>query len=141
MQMQKMNTSKDTKKSEKQDQLKSSLTSSKGAIFFAYNNEQLNYIKLACLSAASVKKHLNLPCTMITDQGSLNHSKENNIFDNVIIEEHKNWVPNVRNYYDTPYASYKGQFNNLNKHDSYYSALMQFETGMDHAGQINEKSF
>ena len=54
---------------------------------------------------------------MITDQGSLNHSKENNIFDNVIIEEHKNWVPNVRNYYDTPYASYKGQFNNLNKHE------------------------
>ena len=56
------------KKSEKQDQLKSSSTSSKGAIFFAYNNEQLDYIKLACLSAASVKKHLNLPCTLITDK-------------------------------------------------------------------------
>lgn len=112
-----MNTSKDTKKSEKQDQLKSSLTSSKGAIFFAYNNEQLDYIKLACLSAASVKKHLNLPCTMITDQGSLNHSKESNIFDNVIVHEKSESTPNIRNYFDTPYANYKAQFNNLNKHE------------------------
>ena len=105
------------KKSEKQDQLKSSLTSSKGAIFFAYNNEQLDYIKLACLSAASIKKHLDLPCTMITDQGSLNHSKESNIFDNVIVHEKNESTPNIRNYFDTPYANYKAQFNNLNKHE------------------------
>ena len=112
-----MNTSKDTKKSEKQDQLKSSSTSSKGAIFFAYNNEQIDYIKLACLSASSVKKHLNLPCTMITDSGSLSHSQKTDIFDNVIVHEKNESTPNVRNYYDTPYANYKAQFNNLNKHE------------------------
>lgn len=112
-----MNTSKDTKKSEKQGQLKSSSTSSKGAIFFAYNNEQIDYIKLACLSAASVKKHLNLPCTMITDSGSLSHSQKTDIFDNVIVHEKNESTPNVRNYYDTPYANYKAQFNNLNKHE------------------------
>jgi len=104
------------KKSEKQDQLKNSSTSSKGAIFFAYNNEQLDYIKLACLSASSVKKHLNLPCTLITDNGSLSHSGKSDIFDNVIIAEHEKDTPNIRNYYDTPYANYKAQFNNLNKH-------------------------
>ena len=53
---------------------------------------------------------------MITDSGSLSHSQKSDIFDNVIIAEHKNWVPNVRNYYDTPYANYNAQFNNLNKH-------------------------
>jgi len=30
---------------------------------------------------------------------------------------------------------------NLNEHHSYYSALIQFETGMNHAGKINESSF
>ena len=30
---------------------------------------------------------------------------------------------------------------NLEKHDAYYSALIQFETGMNHASQINEKTF
>ena len=108
------------KKSEKQDQLKNSSTLSKGAIFFAYNNEQLNYIKLACLSASSVKKHLNLPCTLITDDGSLKYSKGlkiNDIFDNIIVHEKSETIPNIRNYYDTPYASYKAQFNNLNKHE------------------------
>lgn len=30
---------------------------------------------------------------------------------------------------------------NLNEHQSYYSALIQFETGMNHAGKINESSF
>jgi len=30
---------------------------------------------------------------------------------------------------------------NLEEHQSYYSALIQFESGMNHAGQINETSF
>ena len=30
---------------------------------------------------------------------------------------------------------------NLEEHQSYYSALIQFETGMNHAGKINESSF
>jgi len=108
------------KKSEKQDLLKNSSTLSKGAIFFAYNNNQLNYIKLAYLSASSVRKYLNLPCTLITDDGSLKYSKGlkiNDIFDNIIVHEKSESIPNIRNYYDTPYASYKAQFNNLNKHE------------------------
>ena len=31
--------------------------------------------------------------------------------------------------------------NNLEKHNAYYSALIQFESGMNHAGPINETSF
>jgi len=92
-------------------------TSNKGAIFFAYNNEQLNYVKLACLSASSVRKHLNIPCTLITDKGSLSYFNKDlgNIFDNVLIKE-KELYKNVRKFHDTPYSSYIAQFNNLNKH-------------------------
>ena len=89
------------KKSEKQDLLKNSSISSKGAIFFAYNNNQLNYIKLAYLSASSVRKYLNLPCTLITDDGSLKYSKGlkiNDIFDNIIVHEKSESIPNIRNY-------------------------------------------
>ena len=54
---------------------------------------------------------------MITDSGSLSYSQKSNVFDNVIIHEKREATPNVRNYYDTPYANYKAQFNNLNKHE------------------------
>ena len=54
---------------------------------------------------------------MITDSGSLSHSQKTDIFDNVIVHEKNESTPNVRNYYDTPYANYKAQFNNLNKHE------------------------
>ena len=112
------------KKSEKQDQLKSSLTSSKGAIFFAYNNKEIDYVKLACLSAISVKAHMQIPTTLISNTGSIEsykHSTEKSstflrtAFDTIIKEEPEN-LHNVRNYYDTPYASYKAQFENSNKH-------------------------
>ena len=43
--------------------------------------------------------------------------KINDIFDNIIVHEKSESIPNIRNYYDTPYASYKAQFNNLNKHE------------------------
>ncbi|MAI03547.1 MAG: hypothetical protein CMQ75_03345 [Gammaproteobacteria bacterium] len=98
-----------------------STSNKKGAIFFAYNNEQLDYVKLACLSATSVKKHLNLSCMMITDSGSLAYSDANlyssGIFDDVKVYEKTDSTENIRNYYDTPYARYKAQFNNLNKHE------------------------
>jgi len=104
-------------KSKKQDQLKNSSTSSKGAIFFAYNNRELDYTRLAYLSASSVKKHLNLSTSLITDNTSLKYfnGNLNDVFDNIIIEEKVN-TTNVRKYHDTPYANYTAQFENLNKH-------------------------
>ena len=116
-------------KSKKQDQLKNSSISSKGAIFFAYNNEQIDYIKLACLSASSVRTHLNLPCTLVTDKEidlklikyfdniiikPLNY-REGNIFCYKVLGGKKN----IRKYKDTPYASFNAHFENLTKHNVY----------------------
>ena len=127
-------------KSKKQDQLKNSSTSSKGAIFLAYNNEEINYVKLACLSASSVRKHLNLSCSLITDTGSLRHFERldriqiDNIFDKIIIDEKTDEdykkdhfyskykignTDNIRKYYDTPYSTFNSQFKNLTKHNVY----------------------
>ena len=127
-------------KSKKQDQLKNSSTSSKGAIFLAFNNKEINYVKLACLSASSVRKHLNLPCSLITDVGSLRHFEKleyiqvDKIFENIIIDEKTDEdykedhfyskykignIDNVRKYYDTPYSTFNSQFKNLTKHNIY----------------------
>ena len=127
-------------KSKKQDQSKNSSTLSKGAIFLAFNNKEINYVKLACLSASSVRKHLNLPCSLITDVGSLRHFEKleyiqvDKIFENIIIDEKTDEdykedhfyskykignIDNVRKYYDTPYSTFNSQFKNLTKHNIY----------------------
>ena len=84
--------------------------STKGAIFFAYNNSELDYIKLAKLSATSIKQHLNLDCTLITDV-----DVNSDVFDNIIVEEIE-YKQNTRSFYDTPQTKFTSQFNNLNKH-------------------------
>ena len=127
-------------KSKKQDQLKNLSISSKGAIFLAFNNKEINYVKLACLSASSVRKHLNLPCSLITDTGSLRHFEKldyiqiDNIFEKIIIDEKTDEdykkdhfyskykignTDNIRKYYDTPYSKFNSQFKNLTKHNVY----------------------
>ena len=128
-------------KSKKQDQLKNSSTSSKGAIFLAYNHKIINYVKLACLSASSVRKYLNLSCSLITDPGSLRYFERHypisiieKIFKNVIIDEKTDEdykeeyfyskykignIDNIRKYYDTPYSTFTSQFKNLTKHNIY----------------------
>ena len=127
-------------KSKKQDQSKNSSTLSKGAIFLAFNNKEINYVKLACLSASSVRKHLNLSCSLITDAGSLEHFEKleniqvDKIFENIIIDEKSDEdykkdhfyskykignTDNIRKFYDTPYYTFNSQFKNLTKHNIY----------------------
>ena len=127
-------------KLKKQDQSKNLSTLSKGAIFLAFNNKEINYVKLACLSASSVRKHLNLPCSLITDAGSLRHFEKleyirvDKTFENIIIDEKtdKDYkkdhfyskykignTDNIRKFYDTPYSTFNSQFKNLTKHNIY----------------------
>lgn len=40
---------------------------SKGVVFFAFNTEDVDYVRIADLSARLVEQHLNLPITLITD--------------------------------------------------------------------------
>ena len=94
----------------------------RGVCFFAYNNEQIDYIKLAMLASKYVKQHLDVPVTVITDAGSLNWAKQSlkdyklkDWFDN-IVETKDEMKDNVRKHYDSPWSSFDAQFSNSNKH-------------------------
>lgn len=50
-----------------------------GVVLFAYNNDQIDYVKLAEWSAARINCYLDLPVTLVTD-----HPNTNKVFDRVI---------------------------------------------------------
>jgi len=103
-----------------------------GICFFAYNNEQIDYINLACLSAIYTKKNLNKPVCLITDEGgwswaqnSISAKKLAASFDDVVITTDE-LKKNLRENHDSPYTRFQAQFNNSNKHKIYeYSPFDQ----------------
>lgn len=95
-----------------------------GVCFFAYNNNQIDYVALACLAAKFVKQNLNKPVALLTDAGSrawLEQTRPdyNDIFD-YIIETKDEMKPNVRKHHDSPWTEFPAQFNNSNKHKIFY---------------------
>jgi hypothetical protein len=56
----------------------------KGVVLFAYNNSQIDYVRLAIFSANRIKEHLNVPVTLVTNESSLDSSYSLEVFDNVI---------------------------------------------------------
>ena len=65
------------KKSKKQETSTDLSNGNNGIVFFAYNNEQIDYIKLAVLAASAVKKHMkNNQTCLITDNDSTPHFNE-----------------------------------------------------------------
>ena len=56
-----------------------------GAILFAQNNPEIDYIKLAAFAAKRVKEHLGIPVSIITDSRSwLLESQPDHVFDKII---------------------------------------------------------
>lgn len=53
-----------------------------GILLFAYNNDQIDYVKLAEWSAERIHRHLNLPVTLVSDCES-----SSDMFDNQIITQ------------------------------------------------------
>ena len=112
------------KKSKKQETSNDLLTGNNGVAFFAYNNEQIDYIKLAVLAASAVKKHMkNNQTCLITDKSSLDWNSKSmtskvldKVFDHIITEEPKH-KSNIRKFYDSPWATFECQFENWNKND------------------------
>jgi hypothetical protein len=71
---------------------------SKGVLFFAKNNEQLNYAKQANISSLLVKKHMNLPTAVVVGDKLTNSYIEQSLFDEVIQLEA--WSGEARRAYD-----------------------------------------
>src|SRR6056300_54903 len=94
-----------------------------GVCIFAYNNDQIDYVKIATLCGKLAKKHLNLPVALLTDEGSaswlndsLGQKTVNSAFDYILITdvEHKS---NKRVHKDSPWYEYVAEFKNSNKHE------------------------
>ena len=102
-----------------------------GVCFFAYNNDQLDYVSMAITAALYVKKYLKLPVALITDEGSeqwLEQSQDekliNKAFD-YIITTNDEMKQNHRRHFDSPWTEFNVQFSNSNKHDVF--TLTPFE--------------
>jgi len=58
---------------------------SKGVVFFAHNTVDVDYVRIADLSARLVEQHLNLPITLVTDT----ESQPEHDYDHVVRVEYK----------------------------------------------------
>lgn len=69
------------------------VTPRRGILMFAHNNAEIDYLKVAYLNAIMAKRHLGVPVTLITNDGTLDYGKEEigedelyDVFENIIIE-------------------------------------------------------
>tara|TARA_B100000470_G_C19791780_1_gene392512 strand:- start:1669 stop:2523 length:855 start_codon:yes stop_codon:yes gene_type:complete len=93
----------------------------KGVILFANNNDEIDYVRQAIFCAKHIKKHLNLPVSLITDSEKHLQTKYPHlidIFDKVISAE-KIQVYQRKTFRDGRQVSKKLQWNNFNRSDAY----------------------
>ena len=87
---------------------------SKGAIIFAHNNAEIDYIKIAATNALMIKHNLDISVSLITDEGTIGWAKKSlgqelldECFDNIILSE-KEYVYSQNNqkiFRDTNYST------------------------------------
>ena len=83
----------------------------KGVLLFAYNNE-VDYVKQAVYCAKNIKKHLNLPVALVTNQDV------NNRFIDIVIHDNQN-IQQSKTFYDGPYRKKRLNWNNASRSDCY----------------------
>jgi len=106
----------------------------RGFLLLAFNNKnnEIDYIKMACCCALSIKSHLKYNhITLATDSTNwlekiLSKDEINKIFDNIIITNPPN-QKNIRTHYDSPWTKFKVPFLN-NKRSSAYEFSPYEET-------------
>ena len=94
---------------------------SNGVLIFAHNNKEIDYVKMACISALYAKKNLNVPVSLITDQGTLDYLEKNTpeskkIFDKIITTDNikiKNFIK--KRFYDGSLNYKKADFKNVHR--------------------------
>ena len=100
-----------------------------GVLFFAYNNDLVDYIKQAIYNAKLVKKHLNLPVAIVTD--SVNYLEKTypwykKYVDYVIPKGTGQNTFSKKHYYAGEHFSTMAEWKNVNRFDAYN--LSPFDT-------------
>jgi len=91
-----------------------------GAIIFAQNNAQVDYIKLAIFSAKQIIKYLEIPVTLVTDNPEwLNNTYPDDvaIFDKVIVTS--SHLSQTKKFYDGSLTSKKFEWKNFTRSQVY----------------------
>lgn len=99
----------------------------KGILIFAFNNPEIDYVKMACCCALSAKSHLdNIHVTLVTSEGdfawankSLTEEIASTAFDNVEFIIPPSSDDNIRTHYDSPWTKFKAPFINGNRVSAY----------------------
>lgn len=99
---------------------------SEGVCMYAYNNPQLDYVKLAIIAALAVKKYMNNKETaLLTDDGTWHYLKNefdpdliDRAFSKIVVEDIQH-ESNPRAFNDSPWNEFRAQFSNGNKHSIY----------------------
>jgi hypothetical protein len=91
----------------------------KGVLLIARNNTEVDYIKQAVFLANRIKKYLNLPTSLITDNVKyLEKTYDASVFDKIIdIDDSKNYT--YRKYNDGNYTRKQLEFKNTNRSSVY----------------------
>jgi len=90
---------------------------SDGVLCFAHNNGKIDYLKQAISLAKRVKKHLNLPTTVVTSTPNDLTKTDKKIFDHVIEVEDQN--SNLKRYYNGTLHHHNLVFKNASRSNSY----------------------
>jgi hypothetical protein len=89
-----------------------------GALIFAHNNTEVDYVKIANFAASKVRKHLDIPVTLVTsDEGWLSTQYPDHCFDQVISIEIE--PSNKKSFYDGALFSKTLDWNNVTRHRAY----------------------
>ena len=101
-----------------------------GVLLFAHNNERINYLLLAYWQAVRIKKFLDKPCSVVTDQQSVQSLLDlnldpDNIFDKIILNDAD--TSQKKNYCGTRLT-----FKNIDRYQSFdltpYDETIVFDT-------------
>ncbi len=95
-----------------------------GVCMFAYNNEQLDYVKFAYICARFVKRNMkNNETCLITNEGSYDwliqstgQDSIDDAFDYVVFDNPEPGKRNMRVHHDSPWTEFNAPFTNTNKH-------------------------
>lgn len=86
-----------------------------GAVIFAQNNGLFDYVKLAVYSATQIKKHLNLPVSLITDNSL--HNNDLSVFDNVFYVDETS--TQTKKFHDGSLSNRRSEWKNFTRSQVY----------------------
>lgn len=98
---------------------------SKGILFFASNNTNINYLKIAYTNALMAKKFLgDIPISVVTSQVSIDCCPDvrddfPRVFDQIIIDNETTGEDNIRRYQNTQYWQLDDRFINTNRSSAF----------------------